>query len=365
MKKRLVLPHILNIIGEYILSNDKTFQEEDFETARLLVSNAEREIAVFRKSDEYKRLKEIFGIKSQLGSVFINAYGIHHRDFDEMSFSMGGHPTATLLPILLAFKKKEETKIFLQSLKLEIALGKVLNPELYRSQYHPTTIIGLLGSTALSARLLRLTHGQVVNALGIAFSFFSGIKGSFGSSAKCLQVAHAAQQGLLSAVYSKKGFTSNIDLLERNNALYLFIGKKLQASHVCTLRTLLSRRLSLKDEFLVKRYDVCGSFHNVVDIALRDGGTFSQQVTHIKKIILFMHPERLEHKSISFPKNATQKKFSPSYLYAYAFLDNNLATVSSSDDITEQVLAFMKKITVHADSKMGKWEYKTEIIKGD
>ncbi len=344
MKKRLVLKRILGIIGEYVLSNDKTFQEEDFAIAHLLVLNAEREIAVFRKSDEYKKLKEIFGIKSQLGHVFINAYGIHHRDFDEMSFSIGGHPTAALLPILLAFKKKEKTEIFLQLLKLEIALGKVLNPELYRGQYHPTTIIGLLGSTALSARLLELTRSQIMNALGIAFSFFSGLKGNFGSSAKCLQVAHAAQQGFLSAVYSKKGFTSNIDLLEQNNALYLFVGKKLRTSHVRRLRMLLDSHLSLNDEFLVKRYDVCGSFHNVIDIALRDGSTFLQQVAHIKKVILFMHPERLEHKSISLPKSAMQKKFSPSYLYAYAFLGNNLAAISSSDDVTVRFLVLFQVV---------------------
>ena len=359
----MYLKKLLEIIGEYILSDDATFQDEDFETARALVSNAEREIAVFRKGAEYRLLDEILGAATHSSSAFINAYGIHHRDFDEMSFTMGGHPTATLLPVLMAFGRREDMRIFLQSLKLEIALGRIFNPELYQSQYHPTTIIGLLGSTALASRLLGLRSEQMTNALGISFSFLSGIKGSFGSSAKCLQVAHASQHGLLSAMFAKSGFIANLDLLERNDVLHLFTGKTIRRSHLQTLRRLLSDRFPLRDEFLVKKYDVCGSFHNVIDIALQDRQSFAQPIACIKEVVISMHPERLAHKSIAHPKSAAQKKFSPAYLYAYAFLGHDLATISSSDEIPDAVAAFMKKISVRAKSKMGKWEFKTKIIR--
>lgn len=357
----MYLKDLLRVSSEYILSDDQVFCEEDLMIARSLILNAEQEMAIFRGTGEYMQLREIFEGNFQINSVFINSYGIHHRDFDEMSFSIGGHPTATLLPILLTYHKERETKVFLQALKLELGLGQILNPELYQGQYHPTTIIGLLGATALAAKLLELTHKQLVNAFGIAFSFLSGIKGNFGSSAKCLQVAHATQHGLLSAMYSQKGFTANIDLLEQNDTLQIFTGKNLRASHVRWLCKMLTEHLTLKEEFLFKKYDVCGSFHGVIDIALDDRTAFQQPIECITKVTLSMHPQRLAHKSIGSPNSSEQKRFSPNYLYAYTFLGNNLTEISSSNNVSEEVVALMEKVEVRADSTLGKWEYKTEI----
>ncbi|MFZ5391060.1 MAG: MmgE/PrpD family protein [Patescibacteria group bacterium] len=358
------LKNILDIIVKYTLSEDKTFLKEDFEVAKVLIANAKREIALFKKGNECKKIEKVLDTKSLSNRAFINSYGIHHRDFDEMSFSIGGHPTATILPILLAFHKSNNVNLFLQAIKLEIVLGQILNPELYRSQYHSTTVIGILGSAAISAKLLKLTPEQAINALSIAFSFLSGIKSSFGSSAKSLQVAHATQQGLLAALYSRQGFTANVDLLGRNNVLYLFTGKRINLRYVNELWGKLSCHLSLKDEFLIKKYDVCGSFHSIITTALGDRDKFLQSINNIKKVIILIHPERIKYKTISFPKNSAQKKFCPVYLYAYVFLGNNPLTISDFDSVPESVKVFMKKISLIADRRIEKWGCKTKIIKG-
>lgn len=353
---------ILRIISNFILSDDKTFQEDDFQIAQDICKRAEDELVIFKNSIEYNNLTKIINIKSDSGKVFINSYGIHHRDFDEMSFSIGGHPTATLFPILLAYNKKQEMGIFLQALKLEIALGKIFNPELYQSQYHPTTVIGLLGATSLTAKILQLTYNQTINALGISFSFLSGVRGNFGSSSKSLQVAHSTQHGLLSALFSRNGFTSNTDLLDRDNVLDFFVGKEIKTSHIDTFNRLLNNHIVLKDEFLIKKYNVCGSFHNIIDMALNDRDTFIKHIDQIHKVVLSMHPERLVYKNISFPTNASQKKFSPTYLYAYTFLGNNLQLITCSDEVEQSVITFMKKIVLHPKTTMGRWEYNSEVI---
>lgn len=352
------LKELLDIISKYILSKDTTFKQDDFKIAEKLISNAKKEIIIFKKKNKYIELRKILA-KSKQDSVFIDSYGIHHRDFDEMSYSIGGHPTATILPILLAFSIENKKDYFLQALKLEIVLGKLFNPELYNTKYHPTTIIGILGATAISAKTLKLSHEQTNNALGIAFSFFSGIKGNFGSDAKSLQVANATKNGLLASLFSQEGFNSNINLLEQIDALELFIGKKINDEDIKKFKELLFKRLSLKDEFLLKKYDVCGSFHNIIDLALQDRQKYIKNISNIKEIILHIHPERLKNKNIILPNNSTEKKFSPRYLYAYTFLGGDTKKITSTEDILKDVLQFMNKILIFPNNKIEKWKYKT------
>jgi 2-methylcitrate dehydratase PrpD len=352
------LKKLLNVMSKYTLSSDTTFKKNDLEIAEKLIFNARKEITIFKKTSEYKKLKAIFKNTKQ-DIVFINAYGIHHRDFDEMSYSIGGHPTATILPVLLAFNVKYKKNYFLQALKLEIILGKLFNPELYNTKYHPTTIIGALGSTAISAKILNLSHRQTINAFGITFSFLSGIKGNFGSDAKSLQVASAVEHGLLSALFSNMGFTSNIDLLDKTETLQFFTNKKIKDNAIKNLKKLLSSRLSLKNEFLFKKYDVCGSFHEIINLALKDRKRLSGRLLDIKEVILRINPERLRDKNILLPKSAVEKKFSPQYLYAYTFLGNNIKQITTSKDISKDVLKFMGKVKVIPDVKMRKWQYKT------
>jgi len=350
------LKKLLDVISEYIVSSDTTFKQDDFKIVEQLIFNAKKEILIFKKKNEYKKLRKILG-KSKQGSIFINSYGIHHRDFDEMSYSIGGHPTSTILPILLAFSIEHKKDYFLQALKLEIVLGKLFNPELYNTKYHPTTIIGVLGATAISAKILKLSHEQTNNALGIAFSFFGGIKGNFGSDAKSLQVANATKNGLLAALFSQEGFDSNINLLEQTKTLEVFIGK----NYINTkkIKDLLNKHIPLKNEFLLKKYDVCGSFHNIIELALQDRQKYTKMISNIKEIILHIHPERLKNKNILLPNNSTEKKFSPKYLYAYTFLGGNTKKITSTEDIPKYVLHFMNKILIFPNNKIGKWKYKT------
>lgn len=361
IEKLNMFKELLNTISKYILSNDRTFKQEDFRISKKLISNAKKEIEIFKRGSEYVKLNKILG-KSRQSSVFIDAYGIHHRDFDEMSYSMGGHPTATILPVLLALNIEHRKDYFVQALKLEIILGKLFNPELYDTKYHPTTIIGIIGVTAISAKILKLSVEQTINALGISFSFFSGVKGNFGSDSKSLQVANAAERGFLSALFSKSRFTSNIDLLARTDTLELFSGKKITNNNIKNLKKLFSKHLSLGGEFLFKKYDVCGSYHNIIELALQDREKYFEDTSNIKEITLHIHPERLKNKNILSPKNSAEKKFSPRYLYAYALLENDLEKITASEHIPKHVLRLMEKIIVFPDVKIKKWEYKTTLL---
>jgi 2-methylcitrate dehydratase PrpD len=363
----------IEVLAKYIHSVDEKLQYENRAIIEKLFSIGLREIRIFKKTTEYKKLCTIYDMNKKSDKAFIYSYAIHHRDFDEMSFSIGGHPTATLLPILLAYNfnlnQSETKKLFFKALKIEIVLGRVFNPELYNTQYHPTTIIGLFGATALASKILELNLEQIFNAFGIAFSFLSGVRGNFGSNAKALQVAHVSQYGVLCAKLAKSNFTSNLELLSKNNTLSLFIGKNLTENDLRKLKRLLNSKLMLKNEFLFKNYNVCGSYHCLIERALLDRKKFFNSNIKIKnickiicKIIIKLNPANLSYKMIKYPTNNIQKIFSPSYIYAYTLLGRNLNKIDSAEPIDNEVFNLMKKIEIKADNKIKKWHCKTEIL---
>ena len=75
----------------------------------------------------------------------------------------------------------------------------------YDKGWHPTATIGIFGTVAAAARLLRFTPEQTAVALGLAASFASGLKANFGTMTKPLHVGHATRNGLFAALMVQRG----------------------------------------------------------------------------------------------------------------------------------------------------------------
>jgi 2-methylcitrate dehydratase PrpD len=84
----------------------------------------------------------------------------------------------------------------------------------YDKGWHPTATLGIFGTVAAAARLLRLTQEQTAMALGLAASLASGLKANFGTMTKPLHVGHTARNGLFAALMVQQGFTANPAALE-------------------------------------------------------------------------------------------------------------------------------------------------------
>ena len=75
----------------------------------------------------------------------------------------------------------------------------------YDKGWHPTATLGIFGTVAAAARLLRFTPDQTAMALGLAASLASGLKANFGTMTKPLHVGHAARNGLFAALMVQRG----------------------------------------------------------------------------------------------------------------------------------------------------------------
>jgi 2-methylcitrate dehydratase PrpD len=150
-------------------------------------------------------------------AALINGTAGHALDFDDTSTAMFGHPTAPVLPAVLALSEHldatgaELLHAFITGVEIETRLGAAIGGAHYAKGWHATATIGVMGAATACERLLDLDVDLFAQALGIAASQSAGLKANFGTMTKPLHAGSAAERGLTSALLAAEGFSSNAD----------------------------------------------------------------------------------------------------------------------------------------------------------
>lgn len=153
-------------------------------------------------------------------AALINGAASHALDYDDVNFSMHGHPTVTVVPALLALgeQRKAPGRLFVESFVAgyETAgrIGQLVEPSHYARGFHATATVGSFSATAAAGRMLGLDDKQLAVAFGIAATQAAGLKSNFGTMCKPLHAGTASEHGLRAARLAAGGFTARADSLE-------------------------------------------------------------------------------------------------------------------------------------------------------
>jgi 2-methylcitrate dehydratase PrpD len=153
-------------------------------------------------------------------ATLINGAASHALDYDDVNFSMGGHPTVTVVPALLALGEtmKASGRLFVESFvagyETSGRVGRLVAPSHYQKGFHVTGTVGSFSATAAAGRMLGLDDSQLAVAFGIAATQAAGLKSNFGTLCKPLHAGTASEHGLRAARLAAKGFTARSDSLE-------------------------------------------------------------------------------------------------------------------------------------------------------
>jgi 2-methylcitrate dehydratase PrpD len=99
---------------------------------------------------------------SALDAALINGTAAHALDFDDCNNTLGGHPSAPILPALfaLADERPVDGRAFIAAyvagFETECKLGLGVNFHHYTTGWHPTATLGVHGAAAAACHLLRL-----------------------------------------------------------------------------------------------------------------------------------------------------------------------------------------------------------------
>ena len=306
-------------------------------------------------------------------AAFANGSLAHALDYDDLNESMGGHPTAPVLPAALAMGESVHAtgacvfNAYILGVEAETKLGGALIKSLYTSGWHPTSVLGAIGAAAACSRILGLDADKTRTALGIAGSFACGVKQNFGTSVKPLHIGQAAKTGVTAAMLAQSGWTSAPDILEGDAGFSnLFAGR-----NTYNLESMI-QSLGNPWEFTSpgikqKKYPCCGSTHSAVEAML--GIVHKTRVPHenVKRIECRVHPRKKHVLVHPRPKTGLEAKFSLEYCIAAALVHSEVrldcfTDKAASDPVVKKLLPRIEIIT---DDALPEWAGRIRIETND
>jgi len=266
-----------------------------------------------------------------LDAALINGTAAHALDYDDCSNTLGGHPSAPILPALFALA---ETRVvsgqafiaaYVAGWETETRIARGVNFHHYEKGWHPTATLGVFGATAACCHLLGLVPDVTARALGLAASFASGVKANFGTMTKPLHVGHSSRNGLLAALLTAEGFTANPGALEHPQGfLHVFNGKgNFDADAI--LRDWGQPWDIVQPGVAIKQYPCCGSTHPAIDAMLALVREHRLTPAMVERVDSWTHPRRLAHTDRPEPNSELDAKFSVQYCLARALADGRVS----------------------------------------
>ncbi|MGD6741830.1 MmgE/PrpD family protein [Streptomyces sp. BH106] len=291
-------------------------------------------------------------------AALINGAAAHALDYDDMQMTgMGGHPSAPLLPAVLAAAEeagahgRELLTAFVAGFEAECRVGLAVSPGHYARGFHTTATVGTFGAAAGTARLLGLDAEHTEQALGIAALSASGLKAMFGTMGKPLQTGRAASSGLLAARLAAAGVTVAADALFCPQG---FAATQTDRADPDAVRAPFGSPWHIL-QVLFKGHASCYGTHASIDAIglLRSNDKLTAE--QVDTIEIFVPSQQLAVCAIPRPATGLEGKFSLTYTTALsllhgASLDQGLFTDEAVRD--QRVTAITERMRVTADDRL-------------
>lgn len=272
-------------------------------------------------------------------AALINGAASHALDYDDVNFSMGGHPTVTVVPALLALgeQMKASGRLFIESFvagyETSGRVGRLVAPSHYQKGFHVTGTVGSFSATAAAGRMLGLSDERLAVAFGIAATQAAGLKSNFGTMCKPLHAGTASEHGLRAARLAAKGFTARGDSLECDQGF-----ASSQSDHMNAEAALGTppQGWHLRNN-LFKYHAACYLTHAPIECAkeIRLKSNFPPE--RVKKILLRIDSGADKVCNIANPTTGLEAKFSLRQTVAMALTGVDTANLDSfSDAVTQE-----------------------------
>ncbi|HEX3862220.1 MAG TPA: MmgE/PrpD family protein [Stellaceae bacterium] len=301
-----------------------------------------------------------------LDAALINGTASHALDFDDVSNSLGGHPSAPIVPALFALGEmldrtgrpisgRDFIAAYVAGFETETRIGRGVHFHHYEKGWHPTATLGVFGATAACCHLLGLDTARTAQALAIAASLASGIKANFGTMTKPLHVGHTARNGLFAALMARDGFTANPGALEHKQGFLMVFNGAGNFDADKILKDWGNPYDIVRPGLAIKQHPCCGSTHPAIDAMLLLRGEHDIPADRVVRIDSWTHPRRLAHTDRPDPQSGLDAKFSVQYCLAKALMNGRVVLEDFEGDAFRDGAprALMQRIHAAPHPEMG------------
>jgi len=290
-------------------------------------------------------------------AALVNGTASHALDYDDVA-RRGGHPSASLVPAILA--EAEATGASGEQMLLAYAAGFEVFADLARRDadghhdkgWHPTSVFGSLGAAAACASLRGLDAHASSMALGIAASQSSGIVSNFGSMTKPLHAGLAAQAGLFSARLAGNGFTAADDAIEHQPGLLTAVSPAGRMDLDSQVRAGREWQIVSSNRIGIKKYPACYGVHLSLDGILDLLAKHPVSAQAVQHISVSYNPRNVTLLRNHSPQTGLEAKFSIEFAMACAVIAQRAGLAELSDDFVQRadVQALMKRVSAAPDT---------------
>jgi 2-methylcitrate dehydratase PrpD len=303
------------------------------------------------------------GVFPARNAGFYNASLGHGLDYDDSHLVAICHPSATILPPLLALAEQNgydgEALVTALVVGVEVMsrLGVACGAALVSRGLHPTSACGSFGAAAAIAKINGMAQVQFVDALGIVGAMTGGLHQSTldGTWNKCIHSGLAVQAGFQAVELAKAGFSGPPSILDGETGFIAsFAGLPVGAAAHAVCDDLGVRWEAGRLAF--KLYPCCQGLHPYADCAVAlaqeediDFGSVARIDVRVGELVgaALCEPPALKYR----PPTPYAAKFSMPYLVASALTHGEVTSESfTAQAIADpQVLALADKVHYEFD----------------
>jgi 2-methylcitrate dehydratase PrpD len=291
-------------------------------------------------------------------AALVNGTASHLYDYDDGATSIPGHPTVPVGSAVWALGEREGASgravltAFILGVEVMCRLGRALRPNHYAAGWHASGTLGAIGAAVACAKLLGLDAERTAWAMGLAACRASGLKAVFGSSAKPLQLGHAAALGLQSTDLAARGFDCTPDVLETAKG---FLELHAPSFDLKPVTAPLDAPLAIR-EVRFKRHAACFLTHAPAEASLAFKRAHNDAAETIKRIRLVGNPEVRTVCGNWTPNSGLAFKFSAPMVVAAALSGVDTGALSTFNEQTARdpkLRALAAKVEIETDATLG------------
>jgi 2-methylcitrate dehydratase PrpD len=311
------------------------------------------------------------GLKtSPLNAALINGAMAHALDFDDTHIGSIIHPSAPVIPAVLALGErlkstgKSAMEAFVVAYEVEIRIGLGLGSKHYDRGWHTTSTCGRFGAAVAAGKLLGLSPLQMSRAMGLAATQASGLRLAFGTMAKPFHPGKSAFDGLFSALLAQKDFTCAPNMLEGPNGFAEALGDD------DTDLSRMVKNLGKKYEILnntFKPYAACLLTHPTIDGVFELKNRYKFKADDIDEVSCEIARFCLDAAGQKKPKTGLAGKFSIYYCAALPLIEESAGEDKFTDQKVQnpQMIALRNKVKARVNPALKDTEARVTITTKD
>ncbi len=263
------------------------------------------------------RTHPIRRVTTGLSEVAQWAVASHVLDFDDLHMESTTHISTVCVPVALA--EGGGPHAYLAGAGVMARLGQWLGWEHYSAGWHATTTTGALAAAATASAARGFDVDRTARALALAVPAAGGVRRSFGTEAKSLQVGFAAEAGIRAADLVAAGATADPSVVD----LWLELVGGTQGS-------LDAEGPAVPGGLAIKMYPACYALQRPTAAVAELAADVDPDA--VRRVVVRTPAGTVAPLIHSRPRTGLEGKFSLEYAVATALLDAHQGFAAFSDE---------------------------------